>query len=163
MTSYNTSTTAFPTALDTLPDLPSSPDRDEAAVIALQTKVGIDSSTDATSLDYKVRRQAIALFTGADAPTLALTKTTGAKILTKGSAGAYTLAAPTSAEEGNVIKVIAGTAAAHTITATSLIDDGVTGGSKTTATFAAFIGASIELMAYNLKWVVISKNVVTIS
>ena len=83
--------------------------------------------------------------------------------LTKAGVNAMTLAAPTVAQEGMIIRVVSQTANAHTITATGLIDDGVTGGSKTTATFAAFAGASIELMASNLKWAVISKNVVTIS
>jgi hypothetical protein len=53
---------------------------------------------------------------------------------------------------------ISGTANAHTITATGLIDDGVTGGSKDLATFEAFIGASITFEAYNLKWVVTAIN-----
>lgn len=83
--------------------------------------------------------------------------------LTKAGVNAMTLAAPTVAQEGVIIRVVSQTANAHTITATGLIDDGVTGGSKTTATFAAFAGASIELMASNLKWAVISKNTVTVS
>lgn len=83
--------------------------------------------------------------------------------LTKAGVAAMTLAAPTVAQEGTLITVVSQTANAHTITATGLIDDGVTGGSKTTATFAAFAGASIVLMASNLKWAVISKNTVTIS
>lgn len=87
----------------------------------------------------------------------------GTAMLTKAGVNAMTLAAPTVAQEGAVITVVSQTANAHTITATGLIDDGVTGGSKTTATFAAFAGAAITLMASNLKWAVISKNVVTIS
>jgi hypothetical protein len=83
--------------------------------------------------------------------------------LTKPSAGAYTLAAPTAAQAGTELTITAGTAFAHVITATGLIDDGITGGSKNTMTFAAFVGASITLRAYNLKWVVISKNVVTVA
>jgi hypothetical protein len=93
----------------------------------------------------------------------ALTKTTGVKVLTKGSVGAYTLAAPTAAEEGRRLTIINGSAFAHVLTATNLIDDGVTGGAKDTATFGAFVGASIELIAYNLKWTVLAKNVVTIA
>ena len=87
----------------------------------------------------------------------------GSATLTKAGVAAMTLAAPTVAQEGLILRVVSQTANAHTITATGLIDDGVTGGSKTTATFAAFAGASIELMASNLKWAVISKNAVTIS
>ena len=87
----------------------------------------------------------------------------GTAVLTKGSAGAYTLAAPTAAQAGTRLRVISQTAFAHVITATNLIDDGVTGGAKDTATFAAFAGAAIELEAVNLKWAVVGKNVVTIA
>ena len=87
----------------------------------------------------------------------------GTATLTKAGVNAMTLAAPTVAQEGLILRVVSQTANAHTITATGLIDDGVTGGSKTTATFAAFAGASIELMASNLKWAVISRNNVTVS
>ena len=74
-----------------------------------------------------------------------------------------TLDAPTVAQDGMLLTVTSSTAFAHTITATSLIDDGVTGGSKTTATFAAFAGASIVLMAYNGKWHTISLKAVTVA
>ena len=93
----------------------------------------------------------------------ALALTPGTAAITKAGVAAMTLAAPTVAQEGLTLTVVSQTANAHTITATGLIDDGVTGGSKTTATFAAFAGASIVLMASNLKWAVISKNVVTIT
>lgn len=90
-------------------------------------------------------------------------------VITKGSAAALTLAAPTAGavsaggQDNTKLVITSNTAFAHTITATSLIQDGVTGGAKTTATFAAFPGATIELVAYNGKWNVISKNVVLIS
>ncbi len=83
--------------------------------------------------------------------------------LTKGSAGAYTLAAPTAAQEGYRLLVLCQSAYAHVITATNLLDDGVTGGAKDTATFGAFVGSSLDLIAINLKWHVIGKNVVTIA
>ena len=83
--------------------------------------------------------------------------------LTKGSAGAYTLAAPTAAQEGYRLLVLGQSAFAHVITATNLIDDGVTGGAKDTATFGAFVGTSLDLIAINLKWHVVGKNVVTIT
>lgn len=156
----NTSTTSFPTALDTSPELPSCVDRSEAGVYALQAKVGIDASTDATSLDYKVRRKVITAYAadGAIALNPAL-----AHVLTKAGVGAYTLAAPVAADAGMILHIISGSANAHVVTATNLIDDGVTGGAKDTATFAAFVGASLTLMAYNLKWVVIANNNVTIA
>ena len=83
--------------------------------------------------------------------------------LTKGSAGAYTLAAPTAAQEGNRLLILNQSAYAHVVTATNLLDDGVTGGAKDTATFGAFVGASLDLIAVNLKWHVVSKNVCTIA
>lgn len=93
----------------------------------------------------------------------ALALVAGTATLTKAGVAAMTLAAPTVAQEGLILRVVSQTANAHTITATSLIDDGVTGGSKTTATFAAFAGASITLMASNLKWAVLNLKAVTIS
>lgn len=83
--------------------------------------------------------------------------------LTKGSAGAYTLAAPTAAQEGYRLLILNQSAYAHVVTATNLLDDGVTGGAKDTATFGAFVGASLDLIAVNLKWHVVSKNVCTIA
>lgn len=93
----------------------------------------------------------------------AVTVAGGLVVFSKTSAIAATLAAPTVAQDGMEIILTAGTAFAHVLTATSLIEDGVTGGAKTTATFAAFVGATITLRAYNLKWHVVSKNVVTIT
>lgn len=83
--------------------------------------------------------------------------------LTKGSAGAYTLAAPTAAQEGYRLLILNQSAYAHVVTATNLLDDGVTGGAKDTATFGAFVGATLDLIAINLKWHVVSKNVCTIA
>jgi hypothetical protein len=88
----------------------------------------------------------------------------GTVVITKtGSLAAMTLAAPTAAQNGLTITVTSATAFAHTITATSLIEDGVTGGAKTTATFAAFAGATIVLVAYNLKWHTVSLKAVTVA
>lgn len=87
----------------------------------------------------------------------------GTAKLTKGSAGAYTLRAPTEAEEGLVLKVISGSAFAHVVTATNLIDDGVTGGAKDTATYAAFVGAAMTLIASDGKWTTLSLKAVTVA
>ncbi len=89
--------------------------------------------------------------------------TYGLAVLTKGSAGAYTLAAPGASDDGRMLIITAGTAFAHVVTATDLIDDGVTGGAKDTMTFAAFKGASIHLIAYGQKWHVVAKNLVTVA
>lgn len=86
-----------------------------------------------------------------------------AKLTKSGSAGAYTLAAPTSAQEGYRLLVLCQSAQAHVITATDLLDDGVTGGAKDTATFAAFVGSTLDLIAINSKWHVVGKNLVTIA
>jgi hypothetical protein len=87
----------------------------------------------------------------------------GTVVFTKAGVAAMTLAAPTAAQEGTTIVFTSRTAHAHTVTATGLIEDGVTGGSKNLATFAAFAGASLTLQAINLKWHVISLNACVIS
>jgi len=88
----------------------------------------------------------------------------GAVLLTKGSAAAITLVAPAAADLGTQLRIYAGSAFAHVVTATGLVDDGVTGGSKTTLTFGAFVGSSITLEAVQVgKWAVTGKNVVTIT
>lgn len=94
----------------------------------------------------------------------AISKSAGVAKLSKAGVGAYTLAAPTDVTDDGLILVATSTTAnAHVITATGLIQDGVTGGAKNTATFAAFAGASITLMALGAKWHVLSKNVVTVA
>jgi hypothetical protein len=81
-------------------------------------------------------------------------------LLTKtGTAGAYTLAAP--ARDGTRLTLVNRTAFAHIVTATGLVDDGVTGGSKNTLTFGAFPGASADLMSAGGKWNTVSLKAVT--
>ncbi len=60
--------------------------------------------------------------------------------LTKGSAGAYTLAAPGASNVGKVITITAGSAYAHVVTVTGLV-----GGN--TLTFTNAIGHSVQLLA----------------
>lgn len=94
----------------------------------------------------------------------AITIVPGIVVLTKGSAAAITLAASAAGTLGTRITIVAGSAFAHVVTATGLVDDGITGGSKTTLTFGAFVGSSITLIAAQSgKWAVESKNVVTIT
>jgi hypothetical protein len=93
----------------------------------------------------------------------AVTIADGTVVFTKAGVAAMTLAAPTAAQEGTTIVFTSGTANAHTLTATGLLEDGVTGGAKDLATFAAFVGASLTLQAINLKWHVISLNACVIS
>jgi hypothetical protein len=86
----------------------------------------------------------------------------GRRLVTKATAAALTLAAPTAgADDGLYIRVISTTAAAHTLTATGLYQDGA--GNVNLATFAAQIGASIDLMAYQGKWYVLRLQGVTMS
>lgn len=69
-------------------------------------------------------------------------------LLTKGSAGAWTLAAPTAGDDdGSVLTIIAGTAFAHTVT-TPL---NIVNGGKHLVTYAA-VGDSVVLEAYNGVW-----------
>lgn len=93
----------------------------------------------------------------------AISVTPGIKSINKsGSAIAATLAAPAGA--GDVIYIISESSYAHVVTATSLIQNGVSGGNKTTLTFAAYAGASITLMGNNSgRWTVVANNNVTIS
>jgi hypothetical protein len=67
--------------------------------------------------------------------------------LTKGSVAAMTLGPPTAIQEGIELTITSGSAFAHVITATGLLQNGVTGGAKSTMTMAAFIGARITLLA----------------
>jgi len=84
-------------------------------------------------------------------------------VFTKAGIAAMTLAAPSAAQNGLTINFTSATANAHTVTATGLLQDGVTGGAKDVAAFEAFAGASLTLMAYEAKWHVISKNACTIT
>lgn len=90
----------------------------------------------------------------------AITIATGVVVLTSADAGAYTLAAPTAAQKGTMLIITSRTAAAHVITATNLINDGV-GPTLDTITFDAQPGASIILVADNLLWYVVSQNATT--
>jgi len=84
-------------------------------------------------------------------------------ILTKASAGAYTLAAPTLAQNGLRLTILTDTAAAHVITATALVGDGASGSPEDLITFAAFKGASCILVASNGLWNVVAGGTVVVS
>lgn len=93
----------------------------------------------------------------------AVTVSNGLHVISKTSAAAMTLAAPTAAQNGLVLTITAGTAFAHVITATNLLQDGVTGGPKDKTTLGAFVGSSITLVAYNQFWHVVSINVAPVA
>lgn len=83
-------------------------------------------------------------------------------VITKAGVLADTLAAPTAGtDDGLEITVTSNTANAHTITATGLLQTG--SASVNVATFAAFAGAGLTLMAYQGKWNVIASVGITFS
>lgn len=92
---------------------------------------------------------------------ISVNPTSGVWFLEKTSAGAFTIAAPTA--DGQRFTFIAGTNFAHVITFTgSTLLDGTTG-ANSTATFGAFIGSSLTVVARSSKWLVESFNVCTIA
>lgn len=83
-------------------------------------------------------------------------------VVTKAGVALLTLAAPTATvDDGLIITISNTTANAHTLTATGLFQTGTA--TVNLATFAAFAGATITLMAYNAKWIVMSVNAVVLS
>ena len=90
----------------------------------------------------------------------AVTVTPGVKVLTKPTAGAYTLAAP--ATEGDVVILVAGTDAAHVVTGTNLFHAGETGGPFNKVTTAAFIGSAAVLVGWGGLWLVVADQIATI-
>jgi len=95
-------------------------------------------------------------YTGADAPTKAISPALYWATLTKGSAGTdYTLAAPGAGNVGHTLRVTSTGAYAHVVTVTGLV-----GG--TTMTFAAAAGNGFEVFAISpTAWVVASNNGIT--
>lgn len=87
-------------------------------------------------------------------------------LITKAGVAAMTLAAPTATtDDFKTITISSGTANAHTITVTAGVfyNGKSTYAADTVATFAAFPGASITLMAYQGHWVVVSTNGSTVT
>lgn len=80
-----------------------------------------------------------------------------------GTAAALVLEPPPATADGIQLTIVSATALAHIVTATGLIDDGVTGGAKGTATFAAFVGASIGLVSSRGHWAVLSLKGVAVT
>lgn len=79
-------------------------------------------------------------------------KKPGDYFITKATAIALTIAAPTAADTGNEFTVTSTTAAAHVITFTGgTLWDG-TAGVNSTATYAALQGASITFIARGTLW-----------
>lgn len=75
----------------------------------------------------------------------------GRSVITKGSALAGTLAAPTSGtDDFKILEIVSTTAAAHVITCASVGFNAK--GSSGTATYTAAIGNALRLMAYAGNW-----------
>lgn len=70
-------------------------------------------------------------------------------LLTKATAGAYTLAAPTTAQNGTRIEIVSKTAAAHVITVAGA---NTLNGNDTIATFGVAIANGLTLIAQNGVW-----------
>ena len=85
----------------------------------------------------------------------------GVAVLTKATAGAYTLAAPAEADNGKRLLIVSRTAVAHTVTQTTPGFNGGGTGSDV-ATFGTSIGNCFELVAYNSVWHVVSLRNVTL-
>ena len=85
-------------------------------------------------------------------------------VITKATAAAITLVAPSKAQDGLTLTFTSTTAATHAITATSLLANAGASSPYTTATVAnAKIGGGITLQAQNGLWNVISSTNVTLS
>lgn len=92
----------------------------------------------------------------------AITIASGVVVLTKAGVSANTVAAPSS-QDGTRITIMSNSDNAHVVTFTggTLLDGTAT--ANTTATFAAFKGASVTVIAVGATWLVESFNAVTIA
>tara|TARA_R110002050_G_scaffold146648_2_gene272098 strand:- start:111 stop:590 length:480 start_codon:yes stop_codon:yes gene_type:complete len=91
----------------------------------------------------------------------AIATTSGLHLITKTSAAAMTVAAPTAAIQGTELTIQAGTNFAHVITFTgATLLDGTTG-ANLTVTLTAFIGSAITVVAVGTKWHLKSSSNVT--
>ncbi len=85
-------------------------------------------------------------------------------MITKGSACALTLAAPSTAQNGTEIIIISASAYAHTVTTPSAIMHwGDSGGADDVGTFAAYKGARLHLKAFAGEWYVLNSTGVTLA
>ena len=92
----------------------------------------------------------------------AITIESGVVVLTKGSAAAITIAAPSAAQDGTTITIVAGTSWAHVVTGTNLFWAGETGGPFNKITTAAFIGSAATIVAVGGLWLVVSDQIATV-
>lgn len=96
----------------------------------------------------------------------AIASTQGAVAITKGTAAALTMAAPAAGlpgaagNDGQIVRIVSTTAAAHVVTFPS---GKINGGTHVTATFGAAIGNSLTLIAYQGVWYTLGNIGVTIA
>lgn len=89
----------------------------------------------------------------------------GSAVITKSTAAALTLVAPTAGlpaaggDDGKILRIVSTTAAAHTVTTPS----NKINGASHIATFAAAIGNFQELIAYNGVWYALASAGITLS
>lgn len=77
-------------------------------------------------------------------------------VITKATPALITLVAPSVSQNGIRLTFTNQTAVQHVITATTLLNNGLTGSPFTTATFGVGIGGGITLMANNGTWNVVA-------
>lgn len=82
-------------------------------------------------------------------------------VITKSGVCALTLGTPTTAQNGTVITIVAGTAAAHTVTAAT-IGFNAANGAGDVATFGGAIGDNMTVLAYEGEWLILNSVNVTL-
>lgn len=91
------------------------------------------------------------------------TESTTYAFLAPTSAGAFTLGAPSLALNGSELTITSQSPFAHTVTATALYNTGASGSPFSTATFPAFAGATMQLVASNGLWNVINASITPVT
>lgn len=131
------------------------------SVIATNT-ISETTSTTGVTIDGLLIKDGVAGAKQAITGDGAITIQNAYVVLSKGSAAAITLAAPTSGtHDGWVIRVVAISAFAHVITGG--VDGFNAKGSSGTLTFGGALGDSVTLMANGGHWYAVSKTNVTVA
>ena len=99
-------------------------------------------------------------YTAAGALSIPTTKTNTFIELLTGTAGAFTLADPTSAQEGQEVTIMAADAQAYTVTNTTGFNNGST--ASDVATFGGTLGNNFRIKAVNKIWTVLYLTSVTL-
>jgi hypothetical protein len=92
----------------------------------------------------------------------AINPSSGLTVITKATAAALTLAAPTAGtDDGKVLTIVSTSAAAHTVTqANPGFNNG--GTASDVATFGAAIGNNLTVVAYNGRWYITNSIGITL-